>query len=137
MKKRTLYYWSKLYESQMKSGDPYSKLERTVTINILSFTYLENNNRYHNAYVLKEKTTNELLTDLQEVHFIELPKLNDDQFKTIEDIENKSKKDKFIPWTLFLKDPQSEVINMLEEKIEELKEAAKRLEVLSHDPETR
>ena len=41
MKRRTLYYWSKLYESQMKSSDPYKKLERAVTINIVDFIYLE------------------------------------------------------------------------------------------------
>ena len=137
MKRRTLYYWSKLYESQMKSSDPYRKLERTVTINILDFIYLEENDRYHNAYVLKEKETNERLTDLAEIHFVELPKLDEDEFKSIEDIEAKGKKDDLVPWALFLKNPQSEVMKMLEERIEELKEAAERLEVLSHDEETR
>ncbi|AGB41985.1 hypothetical protein Halha_2100 [Halobacteroides halobius DSM 5150] len=137
MKKRTLYYWSKLYESQMKSGDPYNKLERTVTINILNFTYLKKNNRYHNAYILKEKETNEILTDLEEIHFIELSKLDEDEFESVEDIENKSKEDKLVPWALFLKNPQSEVMKMLEEGMKELKEAAERLEILSHDEETR
>lgn len=136
MKRRTLYYWSKLYESQMKSGDSYHDLQRTVTINILNFNYL-NNDRYHNSYLIKERETNELLTDLEEIHFIELPKLNEDNFKNLEDIETESKGDKLIPWALFLKNPQSEVMEMLEEKIEELREAAERLEVLSHDQETR
>ena len=137
MKRRTLYYWSKLYESQINSGEPYNNLERTVTINILNFTYLQGNNRYHNAYVLKEKETNEVLTDLEEIHFIELTKFNEDQYKTIEDIEAKSKEDELIPWALFLKNPNSEVMNMYKEKIKELKEAAVKLEVLSHDEKTR
>jgi predicted transposase/invertase (TIGR01784 family) len=137
MKKRTLYYWSKLYESQMKSGDPYNNLERAVTINILNFTYLKENDRYHNAYVLKEKETNEMLTNLEEIHFIELPKLDESEFESIEDIDTKSKEDDLVSWALFLKNPQSEVMKMLEERIEELKEAAERLEVLSHDEETR
>ena len=137
MKRRTLYYWSKLYESQMKSSDPYKKLERAVTINIVDFIYLEDNDRYHNAYVLKEKETNEILTDLEEIHFVELPKLDEDEFESVEDIEEKSRGDDLVPWALFLKNPQSEVMKMLEERIEELKEAAERLEVLSHDEETR
>lgn len=137
MNRRTLYYWSKLYESQMKSSDPYRKLEKTVTINIVDFIHLEDNDRYHNAYILKEKETNEILTDLEEIHFVELPKLNENEFKSVEDIENKSRKDDLVPWALFLKNPQSEVMKMLEDRIEELKEAAERLEVLSHDEETR
>ena len=137
MKRRTLYYWSKLYESQMKSSDPYQELERAVTINIVDFIYLEDNDRYHNAYVLKEKETNEILTDLEEIHFVELPKLDEDEFESVEDIEDKSRGDDLVPWALFLKNPQSEVMKMLEERIEELKEAAERLEVLSHDEETR
>ena len=137
MKRRTLYYWSKLYESQMKSSDPYKELERAVTINIVDFIYLEDNDRYHNAYVLKEKETNEILTDLEEIHFVELPKLDEDEFESVEDIEEKSRGDDLVPWALFLKNPQSEVMKMLEERIEELKEAAERLEVLSHDEETR
>ena len=137
MKRRTLYYWSKLYESQMKSGDSYDKLERTVTINILNFDYLRQNDRYHNAYILKEKETNEVLTDLEEIHFIELTKLDEDNFKTVKEVENKSKEDNLLPWALFLKNPKSEVMKMLKEKMEELKEAATRLEVLSQDEETR
>ena len=42
-----------------------------------------------------------------------------------------------IPWALFLKNPDSEVIKMLEEKIKELKEAAEMLELLSHDKKAR
>ncbi len=33
---RTLFYWSKLYEEQLKSGDSYGKLRPVVIINILS-----------------------------------------------------------------------------------------------------
>ncbi|OCL26596.1 hypothetical protein U472_11470 [Orenia metallireducens] len=137
MKRRTLYYWSKLFESQMEEGDPYQKLQKTVTINILNFNYLRENSRYHNTYLLKEKETNEVLTDLQEIHFIELPKLNADRFKSIDEVESKRDKDNLIPWALFLKNPDSEVIRMLEERIKELKEAAEVLELLSHDKKAR
>ncbi|MCK8816769.1 Rpn family recombination-promoting nuclease/putative transposase [Natroniella sulfidigena] len=137
MKRRTLYYWSKLFESQIKEGEAYEELQKTVTINILNFNYLKMNERYHNTYILKEKETNEILTNLQEIHFIELPKLNEEQFEDIGKIESKRKEDNLIPWVLFLKNPDSEVIKMLEERIEELQEAAEVLEVLSHDEETR
>ena len=38
---------------------------------------------------------------------------------------------------LFLKNPESEVVEMIEERVAELKEAAESLEVLSHDEEAR
>ncbi|TDX51518.1 putative transposase/invertase (TIGR01784 family) [Orenia marismortui] len=121
----------------MEEGDPYQKLQKTVTINILNFNYLRENNRYHNTYLLKEKETNEILTDLQEIHFIELPKLNSDKFNSIDEVENKREQDHLIPWVLFLKNPDSEVIRMLEERMKELKEAAEVLELLSHDKKAR
>ncbi|ABE04599.1 Rpn family recombination-promoting nuclease/putative transposase [Rickettsia bellii] len=36
--KRALYYWSKLYAEQLKAGDDYSKLNKTIGIHILNFT---------------------------------------------------------------------------------------------------
>ena len=77
MIQRSLYYWSKLYEEQLEEGDRYDKLCRTVCINILDFKYLKND-RFHNGYRLKEVETNEELTDLEEIHFIEIPKLSED-----------------------------------------------------------
>ena len=49
MTKRTLYYWSKLYEEQMEQSDNYRKLNRTICINILNYNYLKNN-KFHNIY---------------------------------------------------------------------------------------
>ena len=69
MIKRSLYYWSKLFESQIVKGDDYDKLERTICINILDFKYLKNDN-FHNTYRLKEINTNEELTDTMEIHLL-------------------------------------------------------------------
>ncbi len=88
--------------------------------------------KYHNCFLLKEKETNQVLTDLEEIHFIEFPKLDEGKYQNQDDIDNK-----LIPWLLFLKNPKSEVVKMIEERIKELKEAAETLEVLSHDEETR
>ena len=46
-------------------------------LDILDFKYLKND-RFHNGYRLKEIETNEELTDLEEIHFIEIPKLSED-----------------------------------------------------------
>lgn len=126
MVKRSLYYWSKLYEEQLGEGEDYSSLKRTVCINILNFKYLKND-RFHNSYRLKELETNEELSDVLEIHFIEIPKLKD----------NSDDKDMLVAWTEFLKNPESEKVRNLEMSIEEIKEAKNELVRLSNDEEQR
>ena len=74
MKKRSLYYLSRLYSEQLKQGDEYRKLNGAIGINILNFNLL-NNDRYHNHYLFKENETNEIYTDLMQIHIIELPQI--------------------------------------------------------------
>ncbi|MDH2475758.1 Rpn family recombination-promoting nuclease/putative transposase [Clostridium perfringens] len=134
MIQRTLYYWSKMYSEQIQNRDNYSKLERTVCINILNFKYLKND-KYHNAYRLKEITSNEELTDLQEIHFIELPKFNEIGNK--EYVENIEKMDALEKWLEFLVEPESNTVRQLELSNEEIKLAKSELYRLSMDSKER
>ena len=99
MIKRSMYYLSKMYEEQLGEGEDYSKIERTVCINILNFKYLKTK-KFHTGYRLKEMETHEELTDVIEMHFIEIPKLEEDS----------DEKDMLVAWTEFLKDPESEKV---------------------------
>ncbi|MDM0594212.1 Rpn family recombination-promoting nuclease/putative transposase [Clostridium perfringens] len=134
MIQRTLYYWSKMYSEQIQNRDNYSKLERTVCINILNFKYLKND-KYHNAYRLKEITSNEELTNLQEIHFIELPKFNEIGNK--EYVENVEKMDALEKWLEFLVEPESNTVRQLELSNEEIKLAKSELYRLSMDSNER
>ncbi|MGU8559820.1 Rpn family recombination-promoting nuclease/putative transposase [Clostridium perfringens] len=134
MIQRTLYYWSKMYSEQIQNRDNYNKLERTVCINILNFKYLKND-KYHNAYRLKEITSNEELTDLQEIHFIELPKFNEIGNK--EYVENVEKMDALEKWLEFLVEPESNTVRQLELSNEEIKLAKSELYRLSMDSKER
>ncbi len=129
MIQRSLYYWSKLYEEQLNEGDRYDKLSRTVCINILDFKYLKND-RFHNGYRLKEIETNEELTDLQEIHFIEIPKLK--KLSTEEEVI-----DMLEGWVEFLRDPESEVVRKLEMTTKEIREAKDELYRLSRNEKER
>ena len=126
MIKRSLYYWSKMYEEQLGEGDDYSELRRTVCINILNFKYLKND-RFHNGYRLKEITTNEELTDVEEIHFIEIPKLEDDS----------NERGMLVNWIEFLKNPESDKVRKLEMSVEEIREAKDELIKISNDSEQR
>ena len=129
MIQRSLYYWSKLYEELLEEGDRYDKLCRTVCINILDFKYLKND-RFHNGYRLKEIETNEELTDLEEIHFIEIPKLK--KINSEKDIV-----DVLEGWVEFLRDPESEVVRKLEMTNKEIREAKDELYRLSMDEKER
>nr|WP_288306480.1 Rpn family recombination-promoting nuclease/putative transposase [uncultured Romboutsia sp.] len=129
MIQRSLYYWSKLYEEQLGDGDRYDKLCRTVCINILDFKYLKND-RFHNGYRLKEIETNEELTDIEEIHFIEIPKLK--KLNSEEEVV-----DMLEAWVEFLRDPESEVVRKLEMSNSEIREAKDKLYKLSMDEKER
>ena len=126
MIKRSLYYLAKMYEEQLGEGEEYSKLNRTVCINILNFKYLKTE-KFHTGYRLKELESNEELTDVIEMHFIEIPKLP----------EESDEKDMLSVWTEFLRDPESEKVRSLEMSIEEIREAKDELVRMSNDKEQR
>ena len=128
MIKRTLYYWSKIYEEQISEGNNYKMLNRTVCINILDYKFLKNN-RFHNTYRLKEIETNEELTDIEEIHFIEIPKLR--QINKNDDVEMLEL------WIEFLRNPESEIIRDIEFKNNEIKKAKDKLYKVSQNKEDR
>ena len=129
MVQRTLYYWSKIYSDQLGSAENYKDLARTVCINILNFKLLDND-RYHNAYRLKEITTNEELTDIEEIHFIELPKSKGINSEEVDNI------DSLVKWIEFIKEPESEAIRILELTDESIRKAKNQLYKLSLDKKT-
>jgi len=119
MIKRTIFYMSKMLLSQLKKGEDYSCLNRTVTINILNFDYLEGEN-FIKSYGLFEKDTKELLTDLLEFIFIELPKFKErDKFIN----KNKEYNEKLYKWLTFLSNPTGKEIEEFMKTDGEIKEA--------------
>ncbi len=123
MIERSLFYWGRLFSGQLQSGNPYQKLERTVCINLLSFDLLDTA-EYHSCYVLKERERNEQLSDLLEIHFIELDK--------IKDIQDAGEiKTQLEAWLEFIKHPESQVSYELAHQHETIREAKDELLVLS------
>ncbi len=126
MEKRTLFYWSRLFSGQLEKGHDYVELKKTITINILDFEYI-NTNQYHNVYHLREDNTRHILTDVLEIHFIELPKFSH-EIHNLEDVLHR--------WLLFLGNPNEEAREMLDAKDPVIARATKVLHLLSSDPET-
>ena len=63
MPKRTLYYWSKVYVEQLAMSSSFSKLMKTAAINIVDYRCFTND-KMHNCFILKERETDEIFTDL-------------------------------------------------------------------------
>ncbi|PIE69514.1 MAG: hypothetical protein CSA21_02485 [Deltaproteobacteria bacterium] len=75
---RSLYYWARLYGSQLEHGDQYDILSPVICINILNFKLFAEQNRYHLCFMSRELEDPELfLTDHMAIHFLELPQLLD------------------------------------------------------------
>ena len=75
--KRSLYYWSRLYTSQLQEGMNYDKLAKTIGINILNFNCLPDK-KYHNRFRLLNVDTGVEFIDDMEIHVIELKKYEGD-----------------------------------------------------------
>lgn len=72
---RVLYYWSKMYDGELKSGEDYGELKKCISINIVNFN-ISDKPSYHSHYVIKEEDTGELFSDKLSIHFFELKKIN-------------------------------------------------------------
>ena len=71
---RTLFYWAKLYTSELKSGETYGQLKKTICINIINFNMFDRN-EYHTEIVTSIKDTGEIFSDKFSIHFFELKKV--------------------------------------------------------------
>lgn len=125
--KRLLYYWSKMYAKQIKSGEDYNTLNKCVVILIADFELdeLVDAKKYITKWVIKEKYYGKMmLTDLFELCILELPK-----------VSKYYEKNELDTWVKFIENP--EVINMSEEKNDAVKKAKKVLEDISNDEKER
>ena len=126
MEKRTLYYWAKLFGQQLERGDDYRELHRTVTINVLDFSYIPGQ-VCHTTYGVREATSGHRLTDLLEIHFVELPKRQAEP----------PRRARLAQWLLFLTTRQEQELEVLRVADPIFKRAVETLEYLSQDPVVR
>lgn len=122
---RILYYWSRLYSRQIKIGQDYNLLEKTIIILITDFKIegLEELG-YHSTWkIIEAKGRKRILTEKLEIDIIELPK-----------IEGKEKESgRLLDWLYFLENPKSRRVTEKMEESKEIKEAVEKLDSLSED----
>ncbi|MDA1807141.1 Rpn family recombination-promoting nuclease/putative transposase [Bacillus cereus group sp. BY32LC] len=113
MMKRSLYYWGKLYTSQLQKGMPYSALRKTITINLLNFIMFLDHKEFHTTGTLWNTQQQKLLSDDIEIHIIEIPKLTEQWHEE----KVNPWKDPFVRWLLLLSANEDEHLTKLLEDI--------------------
>jgi len=119
---RILFYWAKLYAQQIDMGKKHATLNKTISITILNddnyfFPY------FHSVYGIYEgkSTPPHLLTDLFEMHFIDMNRVS----------EEISESELLKLWISFIKEDNPEVMKMLSAKNNCIGQAYEVIEKLS------
>jgi predicted transposase/invertase (TIGR01784 family) len=71
---RIIYYHSQLTVGQLKEGESYGDMRKTISIAFTDFKLFPRNKNYHNKYMLLNVEDRTKLSGLVEYHFLELPK---------------------------------------------------------------
>ncbi|WP_432444526.1 Rpn family recombination-promoting nuclease/putative transposase [Sporomusa sphaeroides] len=70
IEKSTLFYWAKIYQGQLQSGQNHATLKKTITINVVNFKCLPDDSRYHNTFHILDDDTHHPLNNDLEIHFL-------------------------------------------------------------------
>ena len=121
-----------MYLEGFKEGEPYTSLTKCITINLISQGF-NLNHKVHSAYSILEQNTHQPLTDLMEMHFLNLSAAQKYgvQKSPIE------KRQKLLNWLQFIETDSSEVRKMLATTSPILQMLNEKIDVLSLKPEER
>ena len=88
MGERPVFYWARNY-ADLKRGEEYDQLNRTVAINILGFNLFDGSKypNMHSCFGIYDVQTGCQLTDKLEIHFLELLKFKSKNVKEMNRME--------------------------------------------------
>ena len=130
--KRTLFYWAKMYTADFKAGESYDKLHRCIAINIIADGF-RLNDAIHSEYLLQEKTAHTVLTDVLEVHFLDLQAAK----KAKGEGKAAGKRSQLINWRRFIGATNRKERAMIATKSPVLQMLNKKIDVLTLSPTER
>jgi len=73
MDKRSLFYWSREFTKCLDAGQDYLELPRVISINIVGFEFMPSGD-FHTCFHLLEDRDLTLLTDVLEIHYLDMVK---------------------------------------------------------------
>ena len=129
---RFLLYWAKMYSANLKVGEQYSNLRRTISIIIVDGELPEFRGikkAQTNWQIREEEYKNIILTSYFEICIIELPKAIR-EYKT-------NRENGALQWMMFLENPEDVEVTKIMEENENIKEAKEELDRISQDDRLR
>lgn len=122
-KDRALFYWSKMYSGELKSGDEYGDLKQSISINIINFNMFDCP-EYHSLFKVMETTRHEVLSEKCAIHFFELKKVN----------KKVNKDNRMELWLQLINAESEEELDMLKEtNVSEIQKAVMIIHKMSDD----
>ena len=128
MIERFLYYWAKMYVANLKIGEKYQGLRKTISIIIVDdeIKQFRGIHKAHTKWQLREeKYKDVILTSFCEISIIELP-------RAIKEYQE-NKQDGMLQWMMFLDNPENKEVDQIMEENAEIKEAKEELDKISQD----
>jgi len=129
MESRILFYVSKMITGQIGESDQYDKIKPVISIIITGYPMIKQSEKYHHHFMLYDRESNVLLTDVLEIHTLEVPKAR----KALECTDNAH----LFNWMKFFDAKTEEELDVLAQKSPAMKKATLRLLELSADEKAR
>ena len=124
---RALFYLSKMFDSQIRKGESYEKLQKCIHVSILDFIHFPNDNKCYRRIHFRDDQTSQLYSDKMELQILELKKLPP-EVKTGEDV---------LAWMRFFSSKNKEEFQNMAKTNEYFDEAYNTLLNLSADEKKR
>ncbi len=122
--KRWIYHWARLFSGRLRRGEPYSSLKPVIAIVFLDVK--TDASRFHSVHHVREIHTGKRLSDVFELHLVELPRLA----QHVTEQENAL----LVRWARFLRFGGSRALDSLASEDPIMTDAKEALERLSRDP---
>ncbi|MCL2054530.1 MAG: Rpn family recombination-promoting nuclease/putative transposase [Oscillospiraceae bacterium] len=126
MEERIIYYDAKLITEQIGSSDKYKDLKRVISIIITDETLIKASPLYHHRFTFFDPNANIELSDLIEIHTLELHKLPADVDGT-----------ELYDWAKFIAAGNEEELDMVANRNPQISKAVVKLRELSADEKAR
>jgi len=126
IKNRIVLYDSKLIAEQIGSGDDYDIIKKVVSIVVTDEPLIPDSQYYHHCFTFYDAEAGVELSDIIEIHTLELKKLPDGTDGT-----------ELYDWAKFIAADTEEELNMIAERNQQVAQAVVRLRELSADEKAR
>jgi len=129
-RRRALYYWARLFGSQLTPGQLYTSLKPVISVVFLNYREISND-MLHSVFEMRERKTAEVFSDALQIHAIELLNLR------VLGADELLAEPELVQWARFLAADTDEARRALAEEDVVMKQATAELELLSADTDTR